>query len=144
MMEFFFNQNICFFTQDIREIEKARAGLCVCACVEESRGGRRRSGWNPFTPNPVFGTLLCGDSVCVCNLVFWFFFFYYVHTHTHKHTHMHVCAHMHTHTHTLGHNEYHGWELRWKKQIKIYIYMYIYIYIFIYMNLIYNFYLSIS
>lgn len=129
-MEFFFNQNICFFTQDIREIEKARAGLCVCACVEESRGGRRRSGWNPFTPNPVFGTLLCGDSVCVqpCLLVF----FFIMSTHTHKHTHMHVCAHMHTHTHIRPQRiPWLGIKMKETNQ-NIYLYVYIYIYIYLY------------
>lgn len=85
----------------------------------------------PFFQNPVFGTLLCGNTVCATlswNLP------------TYK-----MYAHIQT-TRTLGHNEYHGWELRWNKQIKIYIShsLSLSLYIYIYMNLIYNFYLSMS
>lgn len=82
-------------------------------CVHVLRRVGGEGGGQVGIPLPQTPSLerCCVGTVCVCNLVFWFFWgFFIMSTHTHKHTHMHVCAHMHTHT--LGHNEYHGWELR--------------------------------
>lgn len=80
-------------------------------CVHVLRRVGGEGGGQVGIPLPQTPSLerCCVGTVCVCATLSSVFFFI-MSTHTHKHTQMHVCAHMHTHT--LGHNEYHGWELR--------------------------------
>lgn len=73
------------------ELEKASCITSRIVCVHISRRGvRGRWGWKFLTPNLIFGTPLCGDSMCAT-------FFVFIWSHTQ------LCTHMHTHTLTYIH-----------------------------------------